>query len=767
MRRIGKHDNMAILHVHYKDKWKHPRQRTTISQMNIRHTVPAKNTQRPANAYWDKCIDLDKWREMRGMMVFKIPPAGWKWRQDPKFSPAMHRLLLEAENCTQKVRNLQFTPPAGAAAGSQTGARRALIVAVEKYDSPALAGLANVDNDAVQLKKTLQLLGWHVEVARDGGRAEVMEAIRGFAQSVAGSGDACLLAFIGHGLEVAGHVFLVPRDAKVGEGGVGAGDWAQFVRFAEVQAVFAEHRGDSPGDAEAMMFLMDCCRIGLEITEEGLRAVMALGSTRIKVVNSITTFSAFSGEPAGDGQSGAGGPFMNIFTEELKQSAGVGITDVTRKTRKRLMDSSPHCQLAQDEDALTAPLVLNLGLHAARSGGHPVQEAPARKAAASITFQVKSEVLASAQVREGAMATLWQWAQNQADDAPRRMLVHGLGGAGKTTLARMFAARAAKEGLREAVLFLAVSAGDYMEEYLELAKVLGGSGGAPAAQKLQSLSAEALRKYVHGLLGSAEWEGKWLMVLDDLPDPEDVDAEWVAREFPFGSGTTLVTSRSPEWAEEGGAGLWAALTLQGMTEEEASAWVLRRVPAWAEEQEGVLELVRRLGCLPLAVEQAAAFSKQYSIETPAVYMAEQVMGRARQSFSLACPELSLSLCLRYICRGTYSHDACGYRAGRPRAARCCATNGRSGAGMGGSTSFRLRRYGMCNSSWMFRGLARRKHGLRALQRAGSDCCHAQVISLTFERLLMADDDGSVRSLAAVIFCRAAPGRRIQWKNCAV
>ena len=43
------------------------------------------------------------------------------------------------------------------------------------------------------------------------------------------------------------------------------------------------------------------------------------------------------------------------------------------------------------------------------------------------------------------------------------------------------------------------------------------------------------------------------------------------------------------------------------------------------------------------MEQAAAFSKQYSIETPALYMAEQVKERARQSFSLACPELSLSL----------------------------------------------------------------------------------------------------------------------------
>jgi hypothetical protein len=65
---------MAILHVHYKDKWRHPRQRTTISQMNLRHTVPAQGSgARPSNAYWDKCVDLGKWREMRGKMMFKIP----------------------------------------------------------------------------------------------------------------------------------------------------------------------------------------------------------------------------------------------------------------------------------------------------------------------------------------------------------------------------------------------------------------------------------------------------------------------------------------------------------------------------------------------------------------------------------------------------------------------------------------------------------------------------------------------------------------------
>jgi hypothetical protein len=58
--------------------------------------------------------------------------------------------------------------------------------------------------------------------------------------------------------------------------------------------------------------------------------------------------------------------------------------------------------------------------------------------------------------------------------------------------------------------------------------------------------------------------------------------------------------------------------------------VLRRVEAWAGEEAGVLELVRKLGCLPLAIEQAAAFAREYkdSMETPAQYLAEQVSADA-------------------------------------------------------------------------------------------------------------------------------------------
>ncbi|KAJ1464563.1 hypothetical protein T484DRAFT_3190659 [Baffinella frigidus] len=560
--------------------------------MNLRHTVPAQGSgARPSNAYWDKCVDLGKWREMRGKMMFKIPPGGWNWQQNPAFCPEMHALLMAAEQCTQMVRSIKLDAPSVSAAVA-SGGRRALILAVEKYTSPALQGLVNVDNDANLLKRTLQKLGWGVEVVQNAGLDDAAEAIGRFAESVAGSGDACLFAFIGHGAEVSGSVFLVPSDAKL------RGEYRETsdlekdvsqkcIRFAEVQATFARHRGGAPADAEATVFVLDCCRDGMSCAVTGagrgigLQKAGAGAAARAEVKNAFVVFSTSSGRAAGDGRAGEGGPFMNVFTSELEKE-GQQVTDVTMRTRRRMFDSSEKCQLAQDESTLTAHLYFNGHARKLPADVPPLTSADAEpvKRVSRVVFGVDLEDVGAFQARDAELGKLREWAEDGGGASKKRMLVHGMGGMGKTTIGKMFAARAAADGVKEAVLFLSLTDGSSVGVYSGLAEALGAKGDSD----FQGMKEEELRALVHRLLGSDEWRGKWVVVLDDLPDPQEERARWIAEDFPFGSGKTLVTSRSPGWAEEGGVGKWEQLALQGMTGEQACAWVLRRVEAWVGDE---------------------------------------------------------------------------------------------------------------------------------------------------------------------------------------
>ncbi|KAJ1487835.1 hypothetical protein T484DRAFT_2180788 [Baffinella frigidus] len=580
----------------------------------------SENRQRAASSY----------QEVRGVIKLgeSLLQSGALWAETTNLAQTQQIMRGQGEMVECEVVGIAGGQ-AGGVALSRVRARRALILSVERYESAALAGLANVDNDANLLKRTLQKLGWDVKVVQDAGLDDAEEAIGRFAESVAGSGDACLFAFIGHGAEVSGSVFLVPRDAKFRGEYRETSDLEKHVsrkciRFAEVQATFARHRG-APSDAEATVFVLDCCRDGMSCAVTGagrgigLQKAGAGAAARAEVKNAFVIFSTSSGRVAGDGRAGEGGPFMNVFTSELEKE-GQQVTDVTMHTRRRMLASSAQCQLAQDESTLTAHLYFNG--HARKSPADtPLTSAEAEpvRRDSRVVYGVDPEDVGAFQARDAELGKLREWAEDRGDASKKRMLVHGLGGMGKTTLGKMFAARAAADGVKEAVLFLSLTDGSCLGVYSGLAEALGAKGDSD----FQGMKEEELRALVHRLLMSEEWRGKWVVVLDDLPDPQEERAKWIARDFPFGSGKTLVTSRSPGWAKEGGAGKWEQLALQGMTEEEACAWVVSRRGKWAGDAAGVLELVRKLERLPLAIEQAAAFAEEYFMESPAEYLAAQ------------------------------------------------------------------------------------------------------------------------------------------------
>ena len=174
-------------------------------------------------------------------------------------------------------------------------------------------------------------------------------------------------------------------------------------------------------------------------------------------------------------------------------------------------------------------------------------------------------------------------------------------------------------------------------------------------------------------------------VLDDLPAPLQADMEgaglgWIQGEFPWSHGRTIITTRAAEWVQEaegswevsaaeqrrcdqcgrGGlsgtmqkcgrcrlvyycsidcqTGAWGkhkgvctprrsvadvtGLSVESFGEEEARSWLQSTVRQWRGDDAGVLELVRHLGCLPLAVGQVSAFASRHKTATAGEYLVE-------------------------------------------------------------------------------------------------------------------------------------------------
>jgi hypothetical protein len=176
---------------------------------------------------------------------------------------------------------------------------------------------------------------------------------------------------------------------------------------------------------------------------------------------------------------------------------------------------------------------------------------------------------------------------------PRVVALHGLAGAGKTSVALAYAhAHAAEVGITWQLA--AEDRAVLVAGFTELAAALRarGAGADPVV-------------VVHGALADA---AGWLLVFDNAPHPETVAALLP----PVGNGRVLITSRDALWP--GGQGLEVPVL-----DLEAAAGFLAARTGDTDRQAAV-GLAEALGGLPLALEQAAAYA-QATGNTLAGYLA--------------------------------------------------------------------------------------------------------------------------------------------------
>ena len=173
--------------------------------------------------------------------------------------------------------------------------------------------------------------------------------------------------------------------------------------------------------------------------------------------------------------------------------------------------------------------------------------------------------------------------------------IHGLGGVGKTRLAVELGWYSVCERRHSAVLFAQSDTPDALRT--NLARLAGTLGLPESANPDETAQYEAVMRW----LGS---RGDWLLILDNV-DSDDA-ATAVKKVLPhLANGHLLITSRRHGWP----AGVRTA-PLKVLDLDVAAKFLLDRAddrPKTKHDETDARNLAERLGGLPLALEQAAAY----------------------------------------------------------------------------------------------------------------------------------------------------------------
>ena len=165
---------------------------------------------------------------------------------------------------------------------------------------------------------------------------------------------------------------------------------------------------------------------------------------------------------------------------------------------------------------------------------------------------------------------------------PRVVALYGLGGMGKTSMAVEYAYRQLGE-VGAVWQFAAENPAATTAGFADLAAQLG------IRDRRDPVAA------VHAVL--AVRPGGWLLVFDNAPDA----AALAAVRPPDGDGQVIITSQNPNWP----AG--QAFEVPVLGTEAAAEFLMDRTED--ADQDAAWELAEELGCLPLALEQAAAYMR--------------------------------------------------------------------------------------------------------------------------------------------------------------
>jgi uncharacterized caspase-like protein len=249
----------------------------------------------------------------------------------------------------------------GLLVGPASAARRvALVIGNANY--VAVPALRNPGNDSAALADTLRQLGFDVSHVRNADKATFEAKIREFADSAANA-EAAVFFYAGHGLQVDGHNYMVPVDAKIADE---ADLPFQLVAVDILLQRLAHNRVTN-------IVILDACRDN----PLGDKLSKSLGPRSDAVGHGLASNVALDGE-------GDNSPFAEALLRHVGK-AGVDVLGVMKEVRKDVFAKTKERQVPFDTSSLVTEFFFKPPVKDQRkeSDGSPARDEGSRKSDSS------------------------------------------------------------------------------------------------------------------------------------------------------------------------------------------------------------------------------------------------------------------------------------------------------------------------------------------------------------------------------------------------
>lgn len=229
---------------------------------------------------------------------------------------------------------------------AQAADRLALVIGNSAYVHAE--PLANPKNDAQDVAERLSELGFKVVLGLDLDKVGFDAKVRDFAHELDGA-DSAILFYAGHGLQVAGHNYLVPVDAKL--------ERERDLEFEAVRLDFILKQMEIGREDKTNIVFLDACRdnpLARNLARSMGTRSTAIGKGLAQVEAGVGTFISYSTQPGNVALDGTGrnSPFTAALVERMTEK-GRNLTSLMIDVRKDVIAATGGRQVPWDHSALT------------------------------------------------------------------------------------------------------------------------------------------------------------------------------------------------------------------------------------------------------------------------------------------------------------------------------------------------------------------------------------------------------------------------------